>query len=160
VFSQEVFHQGVTEYSKLMSFSGAGSVVGAVLVAWLGTFRRMGLVALLVQLIYGALVICFSLSRTAWLSYVILFAGGATLMIMFSLVTSLVQLIAPNHMRGRVMSIYMVAFRGGMPLGSLVAASLASATSAPMALTINGAVLCIVAVYFLISNHGIHDSGA
>ena len=51
------------------------------------------------------------------------FAGltGAALMIIFSTVTSLIQLIAPDEMRGRVMSIYMVAFRGGMPLGSLAA---------------------------------------
>jgi uncharacterized membrane protein YfcA len=60
-------------------------------------------------------------------------------------------------MRGRVMSIYMVAFRGGMPLGSLASASLASATSAPTALIVNGALLCCVAFYFLVRNHGLHD---
>ena len=44
---------------------------------------------------------------------------------------SLVQLIVPDHLRGRVMSIYMVAFRGGMPLGSLGGGYAASLTSAP-----------------------------
>lgn len=157
VFSQEVYHAGVEQYSEFMAFSGAGSVVGALVVAWLGKFRRMGLVALLVQLLYGALVIGFAQSRTIWLSYAILFFVGAALMIVFSLVTSLMQLLAPNHMRGRVMSIYMVAFRGGMPIGSLASASLASVTSAPLALTVNGLVLCGVALYFLVRNHGIHD---
>ena len=56
----------------------------------------------------------------------LLFASGVTLMIVVSCLMSLVQLIAPNEMRGRVMSIYLVAFRGGMPLGSLVSGYLAS----------------------------------
>ena len=56
-----------------------------------------------------------------WINAVLLFAGGACMVMVFAMLSSLVQLIAPNEMRGRVMSIYMVAFRGGMPLGSLVA---------------------------------------
>jgi predicted MFS family arabinose efflux permease len=60
-----------------------------------------------------------------------------------------VQLIAPNEMRGRVMSIYMVAFRGGSPLGSLVSGYVASLSSAPLVLGVNGIALVGVAVYFL-----------
>jgi uncharacterized membrane protein YfcA len=72
-------------------------------------------------------------------------------------VTSLVQLIAPNEMRGRVMSIYMVAFRGGMPLGSLVSGYLATFISAPVVLEMNGILLVIVAAYFLVRSHGIRE---
>jgi len=79
-------------------------------------------------------------------------------MIMFSTVTSLVQLIAPNEMRGRVMSIYMLAFRGGMPLGSLVSGWLATSLGAPTVISINGVLLVLVAAYFLIWNHGVLDS--
>ena len=71
------------------------------------------------------------MSRTLWLSDILLFLTGAALMVVFSTVTSLVQLIAPNEMRGRVMSIYMLAFRGGMPLGSLVSGYLATFIGAP-----------------------------
>jgi hypothetical protein len=70
--------------------------------------------------------------------------------VVFSLMISLVQLIAPNEMRGRVMSIYMVAFRGGMPLGSLASGYLANVSSAPIALSVNGVLLASVAVGFLI----------
>jgi predicted MFS family arabinose efflux permease len=52
-------------------------------------------------------------------------------------------------MRGRVMSIYMVAFRGGMPIGSLVGGWLANATSAPAVLMVNGVLLSAVAAWFL-----------
>jgi MFS family permease len=149
VFAQKVFHQGVAEYSRMMAFSGAGAVVGALIVAWLGRFRRMGMTALVVQAVFGVLIIAFALSRVPLLSNLLLFVGGATLIVVFSLMSSLVQLIAPNEMRGRVMSIYMVAFRGGMPLGSLASGWVANVTSAPTALAINGVLMVSVALYFM-----------
>ena len=79
-------------------------------------------------------------------------------MVVFSTVTSLVQLIAPNEMRGRVMSIYMLAFRGGMPLGSLAGGWLATYIGAPLVIGINGGLLVLVAIYFLSRNHGVLDA--
>jgi MFS family permease len=158
IFAQKIFHEGADTYSHLMAFSGAGSIVGALLVAWLGKYKKMGWTALVVQAAYGVLIIAFALSRTLWISDILLFFTGATLMIVFSTVTSLVQLIAPNEMRGRVMSIYMLAFRGGMPLGSLVSGWLATSLGAPMVIGINGALLIVVATYFLVRNHGVLDS--
>jgi predicted MFS family arabinose efflux permease len=157
IFAQRVFHEGASTYSHLMAFSGAGSIVGALIVAWLGKFPRMGLTALLVQAVYGVLIIAFATSRVLWVSDAILFLTGAALMMVFSTVTSLVQLIAPNDMRGRVMSIYMLAFRGGMPLGSLVSGYLATFLGAPLVIAINGALLVIVAAYFLIRSHGVRE---
>ncbi|HEX7139052.1 MAG TPA: MFS transporter [Vicinamibacterales bacterium] len=158
IFAQKIFHEGANTYSHLMAFSGAGSIVGALLVAWLGKYKKMGLTALVMQAVYGALIIAFALSRTLWLSDILLFFTGATLMVVFSTVTSLVQLIAPNEMRGRVMSIYMLAFRGGMPLGSLVSGWLATSLGAPMVIGINGALLIVVATYFLVRNHGVLET--
>jgi MFS family permease len=158
IFAQKIFHEGADTYSHLMAFSGAGSIVGALLVAWLGKYRRMGLTALLVQALYGVLIVAFALSRTLWLSDILLFLTGAALMVVFSTITSLVQLIAPNEMRGRVMSIYMLAFRGGMPLGSFVSGWLATSLGAPLVIGINGALLVVVAAYFLIRNHGVLES--
>jgi predicted MFS family arabinose efflux permease len=157
VFAQKVFQQGVAQYSEMMAFSGAGAVVGALCVAWFGRFSHMGLTALLVQALFGALIVAFSFSRTLWLSHAILFAAGAALIVVFSLLTSLVQLIAPNEMRGRVVSIYMVAFRGGSPLGSLLAGYLASIFSAPSVLAVNGVALMLVAAYFLVKGSGIRN---
>ena len=141
-----------------MAFSGAGSIVGALIVAWLGKFRRMGLTALLVQAVYGLLIVAFAMSRVLWLSDILLFMTGAALMVVFSTVTSLIQLIAPNEMRGRVMSIYMVAFRGGMPLGSLVSGYLASFLGAPIVIGVNGVLLVVVAAYFLVRSHGVREA--
>jgi predicted MFS family arabinose efflux permease len=132
-------------------------VVGALVVAWLGQFRRMGLTVLLVQAVYGLFIVAFSLSRTLWLSDALLFLTGASLMMVFSTVTSLVQLTAPNEMRGRVMSIYMLFFRGGMPLGSLASGWAATYIGAPRVLEINGVLLVAVAIYFLVRSHGVRE---
>ena len=157
LFAQRVFHEGATTYSQLMAWSGIGSVVGALIVAWLGKFPRMGLTSLSVQAVYGLLIIAFAMSRVLWLSELLLFLTGAALMVVFSTVTSLVQLIAPNEMRGRVMSIYMLAFRGGMPLGSLISGYLATLIDAPLVIALNGALLIAVAVYFLVRSHGVRE---
>ena len=157
LFANDVFHEGADTYSHLMAYSGAGSVLGALFVAWLGKFRRMGLTSLLVQAAYGVLIVAFAVSRTLWISSLLLFLTGAALMVVFSTVTSLIQLTAPNDMRGRVMSIYMLAFRGGMPVGSLVSGYLATLLGAPMVIGLNGVLLVIVAGYFLVRNHGVTD---
>ncbi len=157
LFTKEVFNGHADTYSHLLAFSGAGSVVGALVVAWLGKFKRMGLTALLTQALYGIFIVGFAMSRTLWVSDVLLFLTGASLMVVFSTVTSLVQLTAPNEMRGRVMSIYMLAFRGGMPIGSLASGYAATFISAPSVLQINGVLLVAVAIYFLFRSHGIRE---
>jgi MFS family permease len=146
VFVQKVYGLGVAEYSQMMAFQGAGAVVGALIVAWMGRFPRMGATALAVQVGLGAVIAAFGLSRVPALSYLLLFLAGIGQLVVFSLANSLVQLVVPNEMRGRVMSIYMVAFRGGMPLGSLTAGYLANAFSAPAVLVVNGLVMMTVGV--------------
>jgi len=157
IFARDIFHGDVGRYSVMMSFSGAGAVVGALVVAWLGRFKHMGLTLLLVQFAFGVLVTSFALSRTVWLSYLLLFLDGAALLMVFSMTASLVQLIVPDHLRGRVVSIYMVAFRGGMPLGSLWGGYAATLTSAPYVLAVNGALVALVALYFLVRSHGVRE---
>ena len=157
VFARDIFHGDVNRFTHMMAFSGAGAVCGALITAWLGRFRHMGLAVLLTQSLFGALVTIFALTRIGWLSNLLLFGTGATLLMTFSMTASLVQLIVPDHLRGRVMSIYMVAFRGGMPLGSLAAGYLASRTSAPLVLSINGVLIMCVAAYFLIRSHGVRE---
>jgi predicted MFS family arabinose efflux permease len=123
----------------------------------MGRFRRMGVTTLLIQVAFGVFIVLFAMTRIIYVSYLLLFLTSVALMIVFSAVTSLIQLIAPNEMRGRVMSIYLVAFRGGMPLGSLASGYMASAFSAPTVLLVNGALLIVVAIYFLVRSHGVRE---
>jgi MFS family permease len=157
LFAQDVLGGGVGQYTRLMACAGAGAVSGALVVAWLGKFPHMGQTLLVIQLAFGALVILFAVTRVVWLNGVLLYACGACMVMLFAMVSSLVQLIAPNQMRGRVMSIYLVAFRGGMPLGSLAAGYAATVASAPAVLVVNGVLLSLVAAWFLLNSHGVKE---
>ena len=143
--------------SQITLVRGAGAIAGSLIVAWLGHFKHMGAALLAVQIAFGLLMAVFATTEMLWVAYALLFLINVGLMVLVSISMSLVQLIAPNQMRGRVMSIYMVAFRGGMPLGSLVSGKVADMTSAPVALAIDGVLLVLVGVYFLVRSHGVRD---
>ncbi len=157
LFAQNVFGGGVGQYTQLMACAGAGAVSGALVVAWLGKFKGMGKTVLVLQVMLGILVVFFATTRLIWLNAVLLFGAGICMVMVFALLSSLVQLIAPNEMRGRVMSIYMVAFRGGMPLGSLAGGYAATLTSAPAVLTVNGVLLSLAAAWFLLKREGVRE---
>jgi MFS family permease len=112
--------KGLAEYSVLLSVSGAGSAAGALFSAWLGDTTHKGKKVLWLQIGGGLALILLTLTPVVWVAYLLVFIASGCLIATFSLTTSLVQLLVPDTMRGRVMSIYMVAFRGGVPLGAML----------------------------------------
>ena len=157
VFTTSVFGGDVHEYTYLLAAAGGGAAIGALVVAWLGRFRHMGRTLLMMQFMFGLLIVTFALLRVFWVNAVVLFAAGACMVMVSAMLSSLVQLNAPNEMRGRVMSIYMVAFRGGMPLGSLAGGWVATLASTPAVLIVNGMLLTAVAAWFLLKSHGVRE---
>jgi predicted MFS family arabinose efflux permease len=150
VFVKDIFHRGPETYGNLLSLMGIGSICGSLAVATMGNMRNKGRFALTVLISLGAAIAGFSLSRSLPLSYAVLALVGASMMAVFATVTSLVQLITTNEMRGRVMSVYNCAFRGGMPMGNLVSGWLVPIFTAPRVLAVNGLLLILVALYFLL----------
>jgi MFS family permease len=144
VFAREVFHRDAKGYSVLLASFGIGAVIGAITVAGFGHVRRKGVLAVAMQVAFGALMLAFALSRSAVLSYAILFFAGAALMVVFAMFMTLVQSNVEDHLRGRVVSVYSLAFRGAMPLGNLVAGFLATFLTAPRVLMLDGLVLVTV----------------
>jgi len=158
VITKDVFQQDVGFYSKLMTTAGAGAVTGALVVAYIGKHRYIGRLLLIFLALFGVMMALFSLSRTPALSAMLLFVAGSLLVMCFSLTTSLAQLLAPAELRGRVVSIYMLAFRGGSPLGGLASGWLVTQVgSAPAVLMVNGVLLTSVALFFLIRGSGLKD---
>jgi len=158
VITRDVFHRDVGFYTQLMTFSGAGAVMGALVVAWLGKSQHMGRILLILLTLFGAIIVGFGLSRNTYLSALILFIGGSLFVMCSSLTTSLAQILAPPEFRGRVVSIYLVAFLGGSPLGGLASGWLITRVgSAPVMLVVNGAALTLVALYFLIHREGLKE---
>jgi predicted MFS family arabinose efflux permease len=150
VFVKDVFHRGPETYGNLLSLMGIGSICGSLTVAAMGNIRSKGRVALSTLITLGVGITGFSLSRSLPLSYAMLVLVGASMMTVFATVTSLVQLITTNEMRGRVMSVYNCAFRGGMPMGNLLSGWLVPMFTAPIVLGVNGLLLILMALYFLL----------
>jgi len=150
VFVKDIFHRGPETYGNLLALMGLGSICGSLGVAGLGNIKRKGLLALGALMSLGIGIFGFALSKRLPLSGVMLVLAGASMMAVFANVNSLVQLITTNEMRGRVMSVYNFAFRGGMPMGNLLSGWLVPMFTAPVVLGVNGVLLVVLALYFLI----------
>ena len=149
-FAKEVFRGGPGTFTLFLCASGSGAVAGALGVAFLGNIRNKGRLALTMLVVLGGGISGFALSQSVVLSCVLLFLSGISLMAVFTNVLSLVQIITANEMRGRVISIYNAAFRGGMPMGNLVTGWLVPMFTAPVVLAVNGLLLVLLGLYFLL----------
>jgi predicted MFS family arabinose efflux permease len=103
------------------------------------------------QSAFGLTIIAFTFAKSVWLAYPLIFLASLFMMFVFSMIASLVQLIVTDEMRGRVMSIYMLSFRGGAPLGALVTGFLAERFRLTRVLMVEGALLSVIAIAFLLS---------
>jgi MFS family permease len=150
VFARDIFHGTVKTYTLLLSIQALGAIAGAIVVAAAGRKTGLGRMALIGLLGLAVCVCAFAWSKSIVVSCVFLFFGGMALITCFAMLSSLVQLIATDNMRGRVMSVYNIAFRGGMPIGSLVAGSLIPIFGAPNVVGAHGLVLGALALYLLL----------
>jgi predicted MFS family arabinose efflux permease len=150
VFVSDIFHAGPRIYGDLLSLMGVGSICGSLAIASLGNASGKGRRALIMLLCLGATISGFALSKSLPASCAVLVLFGFSLMAVFASVSSLVQLITTDEMRGRVMSVYNCAFRGGMPLGNLLSGWMVPIFTAPFVLAGSGILLIGVALYFLL----------
>ncbi|MGH9800818.1 MAG: MFS transporter [Blastocatellia bacterium] len=151
VLATDVFRTGPRGNATLIAISGAGSVFGALIVAGLSNIKNRGRTALLMQIALGVTIIAFTLAKSVWVAYSLIFVASIFMMFVFSMIASLVQLIVTDEMRGRVMSIYMLSFRGGAPLGALATGFLAEHYPLTKVLMVEGVLLCVLALTFLLS---------
>ncbi|HUP65197.1 MAG TPA: MFS transporter, partial [Thermoanaerobaculia bacterium] len=135
-------------YSALMTAQGAGAVAGAFLVAG-ASFRRGAEQSSIRSMLVFALALgTFAISRSFPLTMAAAFLAGLSLLGVVTTVSSLVQLATPEAMRGRVMSIFMLAFRGGMPLGNLASGWVAEHFGVAIALGLNAGSLALFGISF------------
>jgi MFS family permease len=156
-FAAEVLSTAGTAESRLsmlMAAQGFGAIIGALIVGTIGATRHMGRLLLGVQVALGLLIFAFARSTSLPFSLAMLFLGGIFFMALFSISFSIIQLAVPDELRGRVVSIYMVALRGGGPLGGLAAGALADQLSASTVMAVNGVLLAIIAGALLIYRGG------
>jgi MFS family permease len=142
-FARDVLDRGANGYGVLMSASGLGAFVGALVVATYGhrfTPRKLALGGIW---LFSAAVLGFSVTRNFYLALGFLFAAGFGMLLFFSTSNTVLQTIVPDEMRGRVMGVWSLVFGAMIPLGSLEAGALAHWLGAPFALAF-GAIVCAV----------------
>jgi predicted MFS family arabinose efflux permease len=150
VFAKEVLHGSSETFTALLCCSGVGAICGALMVAGLAKTKNQGRTALLMLIVLGLATIVFSRSTNVILSCIMIFFAGAAMITVFASITSLVQAITEDSMRGRVMSVYNVAFRGGMPFGMLIVGKLIPIYTAPLTMSVVGTLTILLGLYFLL----------
>ena len=150
VIVQNIFHRGPETYTLLLVCSGTGSICGALIIASIEKVKGKERLTLFILISLGLITIAFALSKYLPLSCILLFLGGVTIMASASLMLSLAQLTATDAMRGRVMSVYNLAFRAGIPLGALALGRIIPLVGISPALSGAGATLVAVSLTFLL----------
>lgn len=138
IFASERLHVDARGYGFLSAAPAVGSVITALVMARLGSFRKQGRLVVISVAIYGLATIAFGISTVFWLSLVMLAITGAADTVSTVLRQTIRQLVTPNHLRGRMTSINMMFFMGGPQLGELEAGVLAGLIGAPLSVVIGG----------------------
>jgi len=133
IFADKILHGGARGLGILMGATGVGALLGALTLAtrtgvyglgrWI-TFSCAG---------FGITLIAFAISRNFWLSTAVLVPVGFCMMLQMSSSNTLIQAMVPDHLRGRVMSVYSMMFMGMAPFGALLGGVVADRLSAPVA---------------------------
>jgi predicted MFS family arabinose efflux permease len=142
-FARDVLGRGANGFGLLMSASGTGALIGALVVATFGhriTPRKLALGGVWV---FSAALLLFSLAREFYLALAFLLVAGFGMLLFFSTTNTVLQTIVPDEMRGRVMGVWSLMFGAMIPLGSLEAGAVAHWLGTPYALAL-GAVVCAV----------------
>ena len=138
IFAAEVFKGDATLLGFLMAAAGCGGVVGMLALASRRDVRGLTRWVLFASLAAGISVIVFALSPWLPLSLLAIAFTGFGIVVNGMSVSTMIQTIVDDRMRGRVMGIFSMAFLGMYPLGSLAGGALASAIGAPATLAIGG----------------------
>ncbi|MGH2374420.1 MAG: MFS transporter [bacterium] len=139
VFARDVLHVPARGYGILLTASGIGATIGVLTFATVHP-ARLGAVILSTSTVFVAMLAAFAASATYSLSLVLLLVLSGAMTAYLSATNTLIQTIVPDTLRGRVMSLYMLAFFGTAPLGGLLMGSLATALGSQTAVLIGAAV--------------------
>jgi MFS family permease len=149
VFAEAVLGGGPSTLGLLMSAAGLGALLGALWLAARRTVRGLSVVIAVSAAVFGAGLMAFSLSRTLLFSLPLLVVAGAGMMVLAASINTVLQTIVPAGLRGRVMSLYAMAFMGMGTLGSLAGGWLATIIGAPLAVGLGGLGCVATAAWFV-----------
>jgi len=138
IFAEEILHVGARGLGWLAAAPAVGSVITALVMARMGSFRQQGRLVIVSVAIFGLATAAFGLSRVFWFSLLMLSVTGAADTISTVLRQTIRQLATPNHLRGRMTSINMMFFMGGPQFGEVEAGVVAALIGAPLSVVTGG----------------------
>ena len=157
IYARDIFHLGATGLALMMGTSGAGAFFGALLVAYLGDFRRKGWFVLGGAILFGICITGFALSSRLTMSLVFLFGVGFALVVSVALTNTLLQKLVTDEMRGRVMSMFILSFMGTIPIGNIAAGTASTHFGPQYTLAVGGLVVTVVATCVSIFNQRLRE---
>lgn len=148
VVARETLRGGPSTLGLLTGMSGLGALAGSLYLASRRSVRGLVRLSALAGGLFGAALMVFAASRAAWLSLAALFAAGFGMIVQMAASNTVLQTLVDDDKRGRVMSLFMMAFLGMLPWGSLVVGALAGRIGVHRTLMLEGAVCLAGALAF------------
>ena len=148
IFADQILHGGARGLGILMGATGVGALLGALTLAFREGVRGLGRWVTRCCAGFGASLVVFSLSHRFWISVILLLPVGYTMMLQMACSNTLIQVMVPDALRGRVMAVYSMMFMGMAPIGALLGGALAERLGAPLTVAIGGLASLVGACWF------------
>jgi MFS family permease len=158
VWAVSILGGDVTTNGFLLSARGLGALIGALTVAALAYRRVKGKIWTAGSFILPVTLFLFSFTMILPLSLLLLVGIGWGLMTMVNTSNAMVQEEVPDELRGRVMSLYILVFQGGMPIGALLIGWMAASLTAPTTVVICSLIMLVLAIFTLFKRTSIRNS--
>jgi MFS family permease len=157
LYARDIFKLNETGLALLMGTAGCGALIGALLVAYLGDFRRKGWFVLGGAILFGLCITGFALSSRLMLSLTFLVGVGFSLVVSVALINTLLQKLVTDEMRGRVMSMFILSFIGTLPIGNILAGTASNHFGPQRTLAVGGLTVTTVATIISIVNKRLRE---
>jgi MFS family permease len=148
VFADKILHGGARGLGILMGATGVGALFGALTLAAKTGIKGLGRWITITCATLGISLFLFSFSTSFWLSAALLLPCGYSMMLQMACSNTLIQTLVPDHLRGRVMSLYSMMFMGMAPFGAFFGGALAHRVGAPMTVAVGGIACVLGAIWF------------
>jgi MFS family permease len=148
IFAASVLNGGAQGLGLLMGATGVGALLGSLTLASKRSVRGLGRWVWSAGVVFGGSLILFSISRHFWLSFALLVPAGFGMMMQMGASNTLLQVMSPDRLRGRVMALYSMMFIGMAPIGALLGGAMAAQIGAPWTVAIGGATCLASGILF------------
>jgi MFS family permease len=122
----------------LMGAAGVGALLGALTLALRTGVKGLGTWVTVCCAGFGISLMLFSFSKSFWLSVALLLPVGYFIMLQMASSNTLIQVMVPDELRGRMMAVYSMMFMGMAPVGALLGGALSDRLGAPITVAIGG----------------------